>query len=209
MAVLTALDFGNGQAVVGVPDGAGMHAPVSTFEHKGKQYVLAYSAGAALLGSARGDSVWLFGLEEMGPVQAGTPVSRTAAAGTCTRQPSGPVLSDRANTARPILSTGKRIFHDQLRCVSWRRRQGRTHGRRAARQAERSRCGHCDRHQRPQQHAVVPKAFHAGSKSATSVSMSSKTSLRESRTSLKGIDMKNATFADCPVHLLPDGLGGR
>jgi hypothetical protein len=27
-----------------------MHAPVSTFEHKGKQYVLAFSAGAACSG---------------------------------------------------------------------------------------------------------------------------------------------------------------
>jgi len=63
--------------------GAGMHAPVSTFEHKGRQYVLAYSAGAALLGTARGDSVWLFGLDgTLPPVQPGTPVSRQAAAAT-------------------------------------------------------------------------------------------------------------------------------
>jgi mono/diheme cytochrome c family protein len=58
-----------------------MHAPVSTFEHNGRQYVLAYSAGSALLGSARGDSVWLFALDgTLPPVQPGAPVSRTVAA---------------------------------------------------------------------------------------------------------------------------------
>jgi mono/diheme cytochrome c family protein len=58
-----------------------MHAPVSTFERNGKQYVLAFSAGSALIGSARGDSVWLFGLEgTLPPVAPGTPVSRQAAA---------------------------------------------------------------------------------------------------------------------------------
>ena len=86
-----------------------MHAPVTTFEHKGKQYVLAYSAGAALLGSARGDSVWLFGLEgKVGPVQAGTPVSRTTAAAPAPAT-AGPVLSDRP-TRPPDLVEGKRIF---------------------------------------------------------------------------------------------------
>jgi hypothetical protein len=50
---------------------------VSTFTHGGKQYLLAYSAGNALIGSARGDSVWLFGLDgTLPPVAAGAPVSR-------------------------------------------------------------------------------------------------------------------------------------
>jgi hypothetical protein len=54
-----------------------MHAPASTFVHRGKQYVLAYSAGNALIGSARGDSVWLFGLDgTLPPVESGRPVSR-------------------------------------------------------------------------------------------------------------------------------------
>ena len=60
-----------------------MHAPASTFEHKGKQYVLAFSAGSALLGSARGDSVWLFGLDGTLP-PARRPVAPVLAA---TRRP--------------------------------------------------------------------------------------------------------------------------
>jgi len=116
---LTALDSATGKPLWEFQTGAGMHAPVSTFEHKGKQYVLAYSAGSALIGSARGDSVWLFGLEgKMGPVQPGTPVSRTAAATPPATV--GPVLSDRPAAVGPVLSDrpirppdraeGKRIF---------------------------------------------------------------------------------------------------
>jgi mono/diheme cytochrome c family protein len=57
-----------------------MHAPVSTFEHKGKQYLIAFSAGNALIGSARGDSVWLFGLDgTLPPAQPGAPVPRSTA----------------------------------------------------------------------------------------------------------------------------------
>ena len=40
-----------------------MNATASTFEHKGKQFVVAYSAGNVLVGTKHGDSVWLFGLD--------------------------------------------------------------------------------------------------------------------------------------------------
>jgi alcohol dehydrogenase (cytochrome c) len=82
---LTALDSASGKQLWEFQTGAGMHAPASTFEHKGKQYVIAFSAGNALIGSARGDSVWLFGLDgTLPPAAPGTPVSRqvAAAAGT-------------------------------------------------------------------------------------------------------------------------------
>ncbi|MBN1240302.1 MAG: c-type cytochrome, partial [Gammaproteobacteria bacterium] len=39
------------------------NAPVTVFEHRGRQYVAAYSAGNLFAGSPRGDSVWLFGLD--------------------------------------------------------------------------------------------------------------------------------------------------
>jgi alcohol dehydrogenase (cytochrome c) len=78
---LLALDSATGKQLWEFQTGAGMHAPVSTFEHNGKQYVLAFSAGGALIGSARGDSVWLFGLDgTLPPAQPGTPVSRQVAA---------------------------------------------------------------------------------------------------------------------------------
>jgi len=82
---LTALDSATGKQLWEFQTGAGMHAPVTAFERNGRQYLLAYSAGSALLGSARGDSVWLFALDgTLPPAAAGTPVSRqtvVAAAG--------------------------------------------------------------------------------------------------------------------------------
>jgi alcohol dehydrogenase (cytochrome c) len=104
---LLALDSATGKQLWEFQTGAGMHAPVSTFEHKGKQYVLAFSAGSALIGSARGDSVWLFGLEgQIGPVQPGTPVSRLATA----PPPTPPVAATTTATRAPDLADGKRLF---------------------------------------------------------------------------------------------------
>jgi quinohemoprotein ethanol dehydrogenase len=111
---LMALDSSNGKQLWEFQTGAGIHAAVSTFELKGKQYVLAYSGGSALIGSARGDSLWLFGLEgKLGPASPGTPVSRNAAA-------TPPADADRsvrlqADVGRsvrlePDLNEGKRIF---------------------------------------------------------------------------------------------------
>ena len=110
---LMALDSGTGVQLWEFQTGAGMHAPVSSFEHKGKQYLLAFSAGSALIGSARGDSLWLFGLDgTLGPVQSGTPVSRNANATPATDgrrlQPDRPATS--ATVATANLDEGKRIF---------------------------------------------------------------------------------------------------
>ena len=103
---LTALDSGTGKQLWEFQTGAGMHAPASTFEYKGKQYVLAFSAGAALIGSARGDSVWLFGLDgTLGPVQAGQPISRNAAAPVAAAAPAAAPRAANANIA-----AGKQVF---------------------------------------------------------------------------------------------------
>ena len=104
---LTALDSASGTQLWEFQTGAGMHAPVSTFERNGKQYLLAFSAGSALIGSARGDSVWLFALDgTLGPAQAGTPVSRNAA--TPAAAPAVAAATPRLADAN--LVEGKRIF---------------------------------------------------------------------------------------------------
>ena len=59
---LVALDSSNGALLWDFQTGAGMNAPVSTFEHNGEQYIIAYSAGNLFAGTPRGDSVWLFSL---------------------------------------------------------------------------------------------------------------------------------------------------
>jgi quinohemoprotein ethanol dehydrogenase len=60
---LTALDSGNGKKLWEFQTGAGMNSPVTVFEHGGKEYVVAYSAGNLFAGSPKGDSVWLFALD--------------------------------------------------------------------------------------------------------------------------------------------------
>jgi alcohol dehydrogenase (cytochrome c) len=60
---LTALDTRTGALLWEFQTGAGMNSTVSVFEHEGKPYVAAYSAGNLFAGTAKGDSVWLFGLE--------------------------------------------------------------------------------------------------------------------------------------------------
>jgi alcohol dehydrogenase (cytochrome c) len=58
-----ALDADNGDLLWEFQTGAGVNAAASVFEDQGRQYVAIYSAGNALIGSAHGDSVWLFGLD--------------------------------------------------------------------------------------------------------------------------------------------------
>ena len=108
---LTALDSATGKQLWEFQTGAGMHAPVSTFEHKGKQYVLAFSAGSALIGSARGDSVWLFGLDgTLPPAAAGSPAPRSTAAPAL---PAGAAAA-RANGANTPVSRGNVARGQQL-----------------------------------------------------------------------------------------------
>jgi quinohemoprotein ethanol dehydrogenase len=79
---LTALDSSDGTKLWEFQTGAGMNAPATVFEHEGKQYVVAYSAGNLFAGSAKGDSVWLFGLdgtlEPPAPAGAAMTFTRTA-----------------------------------------------------------------------------------------------------------------------------------
>ncbi len=98
--------FAHGKQLWEFQTGAGMHAPTSTFVHRGKQYVLAYSSGSALIGSPRGDSVWLFGLEgTLPPAEPGVPVNRLAAAiPTAPAAPAAPTAA--ARRRRRVASHG-------------------------------------------------------------------------------------------------------
>ena len=59
---LTALDSRDGTLLWAFETDAGVNAPPSVFEYRGRQYVLVYSAGNAFAAATRGDSVWLFAL---------------------------------------------------------------------------------------------------------------------------------------------------
>jgi quinohemoprotein ethanol dehydrogenase len=103
---LTALDSANGRQLWEFQTGAGMHAPVATFARNGKQYVLAYSAGSALLGTARGDSLWLFALDgTLPPAAPGTPVNRFTAA-----PPADVVPRPAAVTGTTDIVRGKQLY---------------------------------------------------------------------------------------------------
>lgn len=69
---LTALNSNTGDQLWKFQTGAGVNAPAATFQYKGKQKVVVYSAGNLFAGSSPGDSVWLFSLDgKMGPVSPG------------------------------------------------------------------------------------------------------------------------------------------
>jgi alcohol dehydrogenase (cytochrome c) len=57
-----ALDSDTGELLWQFQTGAGVNTSGAVFEHEGQQYVAILSAGNSLIGSAHGDSVWLFGL---------------------------------------------------------------------------------------------------------------------------------------------------
>jgi len=74
---LLAIDSSDGSWLWEFQTGAGVNATSSVFEHNENQYVVVYSAGNLLAGSAKGDSVWLFALhgamEQVQPALAGAP----------------------------------------------------------------------------------------------------------------------------------------
>src|SRR6185437_4890065 len=60
---LTALDKTNGRKLWEFQTDGGVNAPASTFEYKGKQYIVVLAGGTALAGSKRNDGLWLFSLD--------------------------------------------------------------------------------------------------------------------------------------------------
>jgi alcohol dehydrogenase (cytochrome c) len=94
---LTALDSGTGALLWQFQTGAGMNAPATVFEHGGKAYVVAYSAGNVLVGTPRGDSVWLFGLD--GTLPAATPRDSENAATTAAPAASSSAAQGNASAA--------------------------------------------------------------------------------------------------------------
>ena len=89
----------NGMPLWEYQTGAGLNATASVFEYRGEQYVVALSAGNVLVGTAHGDSVWLFSLH--GTLEQASP-SDTPLAGT--------ELPALQGVGAPDLAQGKHIF---------------------------------------------------------------------------------------------------
>ncbi len=151
---LTALDSATGKQLWEFQTGAGMNAPVSTFEYRGKQYVLAYSAGNALIGSAaRRQRVAVRARRHAaagGSRHAGAAHDRGGGAHHgchCGGTARGERRARCRQRAAPVRA--------DLRDLPRRRRPRRARRRGAARQARRRRGGHADRGYWPQHHAAV------------------------------------------------------
>ena len=107
---LTALDSATGKQLWEFQTGAGMHAPVSTFEHRGKQYVLAYLGRqrAARLGARRQCVAVRARRERSAPRAAGRARVATAAA-----PPAGharPLAATVGASTDANLAEGQRLF---------------------------------------------------------------------------------------------------
>ena len=90
---LTALDKRNGQPLWEFMTDAGVNTTATTFERKGKQYVVVHAGGGVFANAKAGDGVWMFSLDgTMGPVVPqkavpGAPAPAPAAAPTSDRVP--------------------------------------------------------------------------------------------------------------------------
>ncbi|MEO6080623.1 MAG: PQQ-binding-like beta-propeller repeat protein [Steroidobacteraceae bacterium] len=68
---LTALDKRTGAKLWEFMTDAGVNTTVTTFEHKGKQYVVVHAGGGSFANGKRGDGIWMFSLDgKIGPIVA-------------------------------------------------------------------------------------------------------------------------------------------
>jgi alcohol dehydrogenase (cytochrome c) len=80
---LTALDKSNGNRLWEFMTDGGVNTTVTTFEHKGQQYVVVHAGGGLFANGKRGDGIWMFSLDGKIPslTPAASPPRGVAAAG--------------------------------------------------------------------------------------------------------------------------------
>jgi quinohemoprotein ethanol dehydrogenase len=110
---LTALDKSNGNRLWEFMTDAGVNTTVTTFEHKGKQYVVVHAGGGLFANGKRGDGVWMFSLD--GKIPSLTPASAPRG-GPPGGGPGGPGRPGAAAAAPPAptraanVTNGARIY---------------------------------------------------------------------------------------------------
>jgi alcohol dehydrogenase (cytochrome c) len=118
---LTALDKRNGAKLWEFMTDAGVNTTVTTFEHKGKQYVVVHAGGGLFAGGKRGDGIWMFSLDGKieslapkggytgGPGGAGSAGPRAGAVLPANTNAANPVAA--AGAARPVnRANGERLY---------------------------------------------------------------------------------------------------
>ena len=79
---LTALDKRNGVKLWEFMTDGGVNSTVTTFEHKGKQYVVVHAGGGVFANGKQGDGIWMFSLDgKMDPIAPAIPGGRPTGAG--------------------------------------------------------------------------------------------------------------------------------
>ena len=111
---LTALDKSNGAKLWEFMTDAGVNTTVTTFEHKGKQYVVVHAGGGAFANGKRGDGIWMFSLDgKIGPVVP-TLADSAGGAGGAGAGPGAPPV---AEATGPVdLQAGEAIY--KAACVA-------------------------------------------------------------------------------------------
>jgi quinohemoprotein ethanol dehydrogenase len=117
---LTALDKRNGQLLWEFTTDAGVNTTATTFENKGKQYVVVHAGGGVFASAKPGDGVWMFSLDgTIGPVVPQKPaavVAATTRAGGAATTPApgaaaaaGAATAPAAGATAPAAATSNRI----------------------------------------------------------------------------------------------------
>jgi alcohol dehydrogenase (cytochrome c) len=100
---LTALDKDNGELLWEFMTDAGVNSTITTFERRGKQYVMVHAGGGVFANGKRGDGIWMFGLD--GTIETLTPTTTAAAAG-------GPAAARRREERAADLDNGERVYRE-------------------------------------------------------------------------------------------------
>ncbi|MEJ1965061.1 MAG: PQQ-binding-like beta-propeller repeat protein [Gammaproteobacteria bacterium] len=105
---LTALDKRNGVKLWEFMTDAGVNSTVTTFEHKGKQYVVVHAGGGVFANGKQGDGIWMFSLDgTMNPVPPPPPPgARPAASSSAAGAGAGGAGTAGAGAARPAAASG-------------------------------------------------------------------------------------------------------
>jgi quinohemoprotein ethanol dehydrogenase len=107
---LTALDSRNGARLWEFTTDAGVNTTASTFEYRGRQYVVVHAGGGVFANGKRGDGIWMFSLDGKIPSLAsgGPPAGGGAMAGAFGRGAAPPPAPMPTRPANP--DNGARIY---------------------------------------------------------------------------------------------------